>query len=444
MKILSREKAAAKARILFYAAVLFLIPAFIYPWSYQPKSRERIFDYLPNKNELQMWNPIGQPQTAQGEDLFQLINGGAEIYHEYGFKNAIIQSYTHENGLSLNIEIYEMEDAVSAYGVFSFKTGSQGQKTDVGTEAVLEDYYLNFWKGNLVVTLIGFDTSQATQQALMEFAQIIESKLPDSEEDYPPLIKFIKSRFPGVIRTVYLEGNLALYNQYEFDTENIFGIKKGAAAYFSDHTLFIFEYRNKGEAQAWFQNAREHLSQNPRFHGYEKSAEEILFQDKKDNSLFISPFQNHILIYMGKDIEKAPASLIFHFQKGKDTGNRKNVLSLDILCELQSSVPLSFFYPLLQTRTFDIFHSHEGFFILIPYFIHSANIGMTERGGSLGFTNKLFYIFFLLHTPGKNKFQSHCSVELGIMGFIHHSHPTRTHFLKYFVMRNSLSDHYNK
>jgi len=305
MKILSREKAVAKARILFYAVILLLIPTFLYPWSNQPKSSKEILDYLPPKNELQMWNPIGQPQTAQGEDLFQLINGGAEIYHEYGFKNAVIQSYEHKNGLSLNIEIYEMEDTQSAYGAFSFKTGCQGKKADVGTEAVLEDYYLNFWKGDFVVTIIGFNTSQATHKALLKFARIIESKLPKSEENYPPLIKSIKSRFPGVIRTVYLEGNLALYNQYEFDTENIFGIKKGAAAYFSDHTLFIFEYRNKGEAQAWFQNAREHLSQNHRFHGFEKSAEGILFQDKKDDSLFISPFQKFILIYLGKDISKA-------------------------------------------------------------------------------------------------------------------------------------------
>lgn len=252
-----------------------------------------------------MWNPIGDPQTAEGDDLFHLINGGAEIYHEYGFKRAVIQSYKHTNGLSLNIEIYEMEDPWSAYGVYSFKTGSKGKEKDVGMDALLEDYYLNFWKGEFVVTLIGFDTSPATQQALLEFAEKIESTLPERDRDYPPLINFLKNQAPESIRRVYLEGNLALYNQYEFDTENIFGIKKGAVSYFSDHILFLFEYNSQSTAQHWFENAWNQLKKNQQFHGFEKLAEGFFFQDNKANSILISPFHNKILIYLGKDSSKA-------------------------------------------------------------------------------------------------------------------------------------------
>ncbi|MGM0467069.1 MAG: DUF6599 family protein [Acidobacteriota bacterium] len=294
-----------KSRLLFYTALFVLIPTFLCASSDHPEPKQGILKYLPEENELKKWKPLSSPQTAEGDDLFHLINGGAEIYHEYGFKRAVIQSYEHTNGLSLNIEIYEMEDPLSAYGVFSFKTGSKGQKKDVGMDALLEDYYLNFWKGEFVVTLIGFDTSPATQEALLEFAEKIESNLPERDRVYPPLINFLKNQAPESIRRVYLEGNLALYNQYEFDTENIFGIKKGAVSYFSDHILFLFEYNSQRTVQHWFENAWNQLKKNQQFHGFEKLAEGVFLQDNKSNSIFISPFQNFILIYLGKDSSKA-------------------------------------------------------------------------------------------------------------------------------------------
>jgi len=294
-----------KSQLLFTTALFVLIPTFLCASSDHPESKQGIPKYLPEENELINWKTLGSPQTARGENLFHLINGGAEIYHEYGFKSAVIQSYERKDGLSLNIEIYEMEDAWSAFGAFSFKTGSQGEKADVGMEALLEDYYLNFWKGEFVVTLIGFDTSPATQEALKEFARKIDLKLPERNKDYPPLIKLLRNLFDDIVHTVYMEGNLALYNQYEFDTQNLFGVNKGAAASFSDHTLFLLEYRNKEEAQSWFQNAEKHLNQNQRFHGFKKSSEGIHFRDDKENSLFMSPFQNTILIYLGKEISKA-------------------------------------------------------------------------------------------------------------------------------------------
>ncbi|UCH93448.1 MAG: hypothetical protein JSV88_24690, partial [Candidatus Aminicenantes bacterium] len=41
-------------------------------------------DYLPQAAELQEWEAVGTPQHVVGDDLFLLINGAAEIYHEYG------------------------------------------------------------------------------------------------------------------------------------------------------------------------------------------------------------------------------------------------------------------------------------------------------------------------------------------------------------------------
>ena len=103
---------------------------------------------------------MDEPQYVEGEDLFLLINGGAEIYHEYGFKQAVVQSYADDQDRSLNLEIYEMLDPAAGYGIFTFKRGKGGRDLELGDEACLQDYYLNVWKGDFLITFVGFDTEK--------------------------------------------------------------------------------------------------------------------------------------------------------------------------------------------------------------------------------------------------------------------------------------------
>ena len=60
-----------------------------------------------------------------------------------------------------------MQSSAAAYGVYTFKTSSQGEKIPVGTDGFLEEYYLNFWKGPYVVTVIGFDSEKETLDAIL-------------------------------------------------------------------------------------------------------------------------------------------------------------------------------------------------------------------------------------------------------------------------------------
>ena len=49
--------------------------------------------YLPADNAAAGWAKDGAPQEFEGEDLYTYIDGGAEIYQEYGFRRVIVQDY---------------------------------------------------------------------------------------------------------------------------------------------------------------------------------------------------------------------------------------------------------------------------------------------------------------------------------------------------------------
>jgi hypothetical protein len=53
-----------------------------------------------------------------GQALYGYIDGGAEVYLEYGFTRLTLQTVD-LNGTTVNVELYRMKDSAAAFGIFS-------------------------------------------------------------------------------------------------------------------------------------------------------------------------------------------------------------------------------------------------------------------------------------------------------------------------------------
>ncbi|MEW6266793.1 MAG: DUF6599 family protein [Thermodesulfobacteriota bacterium] len=135
--------------------------------------------YLPPPAESKDWRPDGPAQEVAGQDLFQLINGGAEFYLKHGCQRALAQSYRNEHGKRINLEIFEMRTPDDAQAVFAQKAAGRGEKLDLGHEARLEDYYLNCRKGRMLITLTGFDGESETRTGLVDLARAVAGRIND-------------------------------------------------------------------------------------------------------------------------------------------------------------------------------------------------------------------------------------------------------------------------
>ena len=132
---------------------------------------------LPHDDQMKGWYLDGEPETAHGEGLFLLINGGAELYLKAGFKNALQAGYANDAGRMINLEIYKMASQNSAQMIQKYKIGKNGRPVSIGDEAVLEDYYLNMRIGPFQITVSGFDTKAKTLEAILNFARIIDKNI---------------------------------------------------------------------------------------------------------------------------------------------------------------------------------------------------------------------------------------------------------------------------
>jgi len=161
--------------ILLFGFVLSFFPTF--SQAEEPQRKESLLHLMPLESDLKGWNLDGEPQTAEGIRLFELINGGAEEYVKEGFSRAVMATYRNQEGKRINLDIYEMLSPESAERIYRKKAGDKGQKVSVGEEAAMEDYYLNFRKGVYQVTLSGYDTQRETLDWLLRMALLVAGKI---------------------------------------------------------------------------------------------------------------------------------------------------------------------------------------------------------------------------------------------------------------------------
>jgi hypothetical protein len=266
-----------------------------------------ILDYLPASGEVQGWSMEGEPESFQGENLFMMINGGADLYHEYGFKQVTRAEYLGPEGKVVKLEIYQMQSPAAAYGIYTLKAGEGGKAIEIGQAARLQDYYLNFWKGSLLVTLVGLDSDEQTMQGLTALARAVEAGIGQTGER-PRLASLLLSGPLALSNAKYVRGPLGVMSGYIFDTKNIFQVSEGMLGAAGDCRVFVFQYKNADESLHIYQNAAASLKSSTRFSGQAFMENQASMMDRDHNMVLINQLDRYIAIVIGQDQEKVKST----------------------------------------------------------------------------------------------------------------------------------------
>lgn len=257
---------------------------------------------LPADGAAPGWSRDGEPQEYAGDDLFAYIDGGAEIYQEYGFRRIVLQDYKNAAGKSVSLEIFEMETPAAAYGMFTFKRSGSGMSVPIGAGAELESYYLNFWKGRFLMTLTGFDGSAETIDGLRALAGTVDAKLPAGGE-MPQLVAALPREGLRAGNVKYFKGLLGLGNVYSFGTARGLDFREGAiGSYANGAMLLVLRYgSDKVRSLAWLELSA-FLERSDRFTAQgEGDADRRLFRDGKGLYIAFAESGPSLAIGISKD-----------------------------------------------------------------------------------------------------------------------------------------------
>jgi hypothetical protein len=205
-------------------------------------------------NGIGLWCADGEAEVYAGDDLFTYINGGAEIYHEYGFEQLTVQRYQRGDD-RVSVEVYTMEG--DAFGIYSFVRSSGGRHVTLGNGATAADYYLHLWSGNELAAITAETEFEDFDEALLEIAAAVAGCLPPGGAE-PALLDQLPSadRVPG--SEIHFTGQLAFINSARPSASFFPGFEEGAfARYGPEKSAVILKWRDETAAERALLAARQ-------------------------------------------------------------------------------------------------------------------------------------------------------------------------------------------
>jgi hypothetical protein len=141
-------------------------------------SKEISIESLLPKKLPEGWRQIGSPQVYNQKNLFNRINGQAELFFKYGFQKSVFTIYQNKNNSrdQIELDLYDMGNVLQAFGIFS-RFRSENRPAGVGLESYLEDTSLVFYKERYFVMLYA---TEADPSLLKKIAMTISSSIADS------------------------------------------------------------------------------------------------------------------------------------------------------------------------------------------------------------------------------------------------------------------------
>ena len=181
-RILANRRAAGGATVTSVRALTAILIGIGLVWSPGVAAGDApcqaILLLFPKPEEARPWVSEGPAQLAEGQELFALIDGGAELFLRHGFERAAVQSYTFAGGRHIQVEIYMMRSVDGAADVFARKTGPGELPLALGDAGAGGEYYIVFRRGRFLVTVTAGDADADAKAAVLRIARTVENRIP--------------------------------------------------------------------------------------------------------------------------------------------------------------------------------------------------------------------------------------------------------------------------
>jgi len=125
------------------------------------------------------WKPEEAPQSFFPESLYEHIDGAAENYLSYDFKELLVVELQQEGTkATLTVEVYDMGMPTNAFGIFSAERYPENGPVAVGDVAYLDGESLNFAAGRYYVKLLSYGLGERTAAALADYGRKLAAAVP--------------------------------------------------------------------------------------------------------------------------------------------------------------------------------------------------------------------------------------------------------------------------
>jgi hypothetical protein len=164
-------------------------------------------DILPS---IQGWQLHKDDAVYTQDNLFDLIDGAAEVYLSYGFMDLHTAEYRADGVQPVRVEMYKHSSPLNAFGVYSAERQPTYAFIDVGTQGYIEDNVLNFFTGVYYIKLTTDEPKESGRRGMLQVAHAIAEYLRQPKE-FPAVLALFPSERKTANAETYISENYLGY-----------------------------------------------------------------------------------------------------------------------------------------------------------------------------------------------------------------------------------------
>ena len=201
------------------------------------------------------WESVGQAAVYDRKTSYDYMDGGAEVYLAFDFRNAFVRKYKNPSGEEIALDIYDMGSPEEAFGVFS--CDREDPEAGIGQESEYGFGLLRFRQGRFFVSITAAGDEKRAEKAILELGKAVVPLLGPAGPA-PDLLQCLPESGLKENRTSYFHAAVNLNNRFFISSENILGLGKDTDCVFAEYAagpeetgdLLIVRYQDEDRAKA--------------------------------------------------------------------------------------------------------------------------------------------------------------------------------------------------
>lgn len=172
--------------------------------------------------DMDGWNKNLGDKVYTSENLWQLINGAADIFLTYNFEDLHIAEYENNDEM-IRVELYRHKTVDDTYGIYSAERMPDYPQVSLGTQGYKSEGVVNFFAGNYYVKIMSAGVKESDEKNILLIAEKVQAKLNQP------------TSMPAVLKLFPEDGMVYLSDSY---------IAQNFMGYSFFHHAFVMKYEN--------------------------------------------------------------------------------------------------------------------------------------------------------------------------------------------------------
>lgn len=238
---------------------------------------------LPPSGLVKGWVRSRPAKVFTAADLYGYIDGGAEIFLEYGFERLTLQQYVCGKTGEITVEMYRMTDPIAAQGIYLMKCGAEHRDSSFAEIHTVGRYQLLVRRASFFLNVTNRDGDARNMGVMLAFCRHITGRLGPNE-DLQILDLLPREGMVGNSLRIF-RGAYGLQSYNPLSDKNIFLLNKSTSAVGAEYragpgepeTLIRIVYPDTLAADKAFRYAQSQVDTSVRI--LAQSDESFVFRD---------------------------------------------------------------------------------------------------------------------------------------------------------------------